>query len=1087
MSHSDSTSTNASTSAHTGGLRTVSKSEPCPHCGKPDWCYFLGDNLSACKRNAPPAFGWVATGIADKEGTPYYVQGDSAANKTVRPKNSRTWEYPDRTGNRRVRVCRIDDGEGNKKIWQERWNGSSWDKGLKGINRQDIPVYRYGDIRQAIERGETIFIVEGEPCADALWAQGLPATCNIGGSGKWKPSDSKDLQGATVVLCPDRDIPGMAHMEAIAANFPDAQWLFVPPSQSTWTNLPQSGGLDIADWIADASPSVTDIMAAVGQKLHTLPASAPQQNSQKATRPTQVAAIGNGALKVSEYADLILYLANYIASQELSRAKKEAIIQAIAKEYGNRPQDLWRVVNEVEAEAEVAAEMLEISEKLPGLFEAKKERLNWAQVINGDRGWLISLIVETADSMPTAPEYLLTTLLAAASSRMGGARIVINAQANYTQPAIFRTIIVAPSGHKKTPAQQVILEPLLKLESEELHRWKELSRQYERDMANWNKASINEKNAGEPPTPPPPCKRYIISDSTIEAVAHIHEENPRGFLIYRDEAAGYFTARNKYRNGIGDDSELELSEFNGGPLIKDRIKESVYLERSCISRTGSTQWGKLQRLMGEHDDITGEWARWLFCAADAPPSHHHLLPEQKKNIELYDTLRRLYIGLDKIEPADYLLSYDAKVLFQTKQHQLVDMQLQEDHEGLKTAYPKFESYLARFALWLHLVNAVLAGVKPAPAVSGETMLGAIRLVDYFMGQLRLIYAQNAPQSQLSGILLKIQDFAKEKGVPVEVRRMKSGIRALRKSSSAEVSNHCKYLAAHGYGEFRDKKYFAFSGGNTKPPSSGGPSPNKNWPVGPKNPSGLSPEGYSPDAGENGESAEKLTTANDTLTTFVSSLEPNIGETFPDFADTDDNKTADFSLTLETRPEHENYADGSAVNDSGDKIGKTLSAVEFEAADTGGKSVVNLSLVNDTSGNVTTEPAGEGVCNSSMEVAALTESRCASVAEAPAPTKEMPVCGEIETEILGWVELLECADSLEFLGAVSAHYQEVFGEDYERRKQEMWQRLSEKCQKVIRLIKSAFIPQDVQAQLLTYWQTGTAPFSGVGDPDSLSWA
>ena len=107
MSHSDSTSTNASTSAHSGGLRSVSKSEPCPHCGKPDWCYFLGDNLSACKRSAPPAFGWVATGIADKEGTPYYVQGDSAANKTVRPKNSRTWEYPDRTGNRRVRVCRL--------------------------------------------------------------------------------------------------------------------------------------------------------------------------------------------------------------------------------------------------------------------------------------------------------------------------------------------------------------------------------------------------------------------------------------------------------------------------------------------------------------------------------------------------------------------------------------------------------------------------------------------------------------------------------------------------------------------------------------------------------------------------------------------------------------------------------------------------------------------------------------------------------------------------------------------------------------------------------------------------------------------
>ncbi len=83
--------------------------------------------------------------------------------------------------------------------------------------------------------------------------------------------------------------------------------------------------------------------------------------------------------------------------------------------------------------------------------------------------------------------------------------------------------------------------------------------------------------------------------------------------------------------------------------------------------------------------------------------------------------------------------------------------------------------------------------------------------------------------------------------------------------------------------------------------------------------------------------------------------------------------------------------------------------------------------------------------------------------APAPTEEMPICRDIETEISDWVELLECADSREFVSALAAHYKEVFGKDYERRKKEMCDRLSEECKDAIRLMKPASIPPDIEAQ------------------------
>lgn len=240
-------------------LITVTAANPCPHCGKPDWCYRLGE-LTVCKRGADPADGWKETGKQDSEGSPYYAR----VTKQIRPRQERYWEYPDREGNRLVRVRREDDGEGKKAYRQESWDGRKWVTGLKGIGRTQIPIYRYAEIQQAINAGKQIFIVEGEVCADVLWQLGLPATCNIGGSKKFRASDAADLEGAEdLVICPDRDEKGIEHARAIAEFFPNAKWLYAFPNSRTWFDLPPSNGLDLADWIADFALEKTEILKAV--------------------------------------------------------------------------------------------------------------------------------------------------------------------------------------------------------------------------------------------------------------------------------------------------------------------------------------------------------------------------------------------------------------------------------------------------------------------------------------------------------------------------------------------------------------------------------------------------------------------------------------------------------------------------------------------------------------------------------------------------------------------------------------------------------------------------------------------------------
>jgi putative DNA primase/helicase len=256
-------------SANKTGLIRVTEANPCLHCGKPDWCYLVGD-LSVCNRDETPAAGWEATTKSDADGHFFYAP--VRPKKPIRPAQTRYWEYPSRDGEKLVRVRRIDFGNGKKKdIKQQHWDEtvSNWETNLKGISRASIPIYRYADIQKAIADDQLIFIVDGEQCADYLRDLGLAATTSIGGMGKWRITDTSDLEGAKVVISPDRDNPGLKDAAKVSEHFPDAQWLYSDPDSWEWDNPPDSDGLDVMDWIKDKGLNAQDILNSLTSRPRT--------------------------------------------------------------------------------------------------------------------------------------------------------------------------------------------------------------------------------------------------------------------------------------------------------------------------------------------------------------------------------------------------------------------------------------------------------------------------------------------------------------------------------------------------------------------------------------------------------------------------------------------------------------------------------------------------------------------------------------------------------------------------------------------------------------------------------------------------
>ena len=91
----------------------IDKNNPCPHCGKPDWCYMYiaedGNLLSVCKRKYDPASGWEKSSKVDSEGTPIYYLKKEVKFSAYKEEKTQYFLYPSLGNGLRVQVYRKED------------------------------------------------------------------------------------------------------------------------------------------------------------------------------------------------------------------------------------------------------------------------------------------------------------------------------------------------------------------------------------------------------------------------------------------------------------------------------------------------------------------------------------------------------------------------------------------------------------------------------------------------------------------------------------------------------------------------------------------------------------------------------------------------------------------------------------------------------------------------------------------------------------------------------------------------------------------------------------------------------------------
>jgi len=772
---------------------TSSKTNPCPVCGrtKDKDCRISRDgklvlchqNFNHTKTQQPDL--WHFNGETSDARCGKYVFKEKTQ-KSIRPKQSRSWEYPARDGSRLVRVVRVDDGKGNKKISQERWDkdkqrwlpGWGKDEDVNKVARASIPIYRYAEVQEAIAKGQPIYIVEGEPCADLLWKLGLAATTNIGGGGKFTLTDSLDLQGAElIVIVPDLDKKGIAHAEKVAEHFPEALWLYSFPTSKIWENLPKDHGLDIADWIEHEKLSATELRAAIGEKkVFKVPqAAAKVLTHDRFKAPSvdlrqEITALAKAGTTGSELTAALL---------ELSR--------------GSNAQQVERIYKEILEEADREEQRLDRKADLEKLVEISNRRLTLEKYLHPN---LAEPIKKVAAWMGVDSEAVLTHLLPIAAGLINpNSRIVVKKCTNFVEPCLLYSAVIAETGSRKTPLLNIPKAPLVKLQAEEDARYKAELDAYKEEIEAYNHRPKENKDDA-PPVPPHPPREFYVDNITVESLDEIKGFQPdKAFTMIKDELSGLFASHGAYKGGKGSDKESFLSGWGGGGVKKNRrSKDSrVSLARDSLSITGGIQPDKLRALFGDFTDAQGEWARFLWYQM---PMRPYKIPRHDAAYSLGDLLESIYRKLDSLPELEFYFSKEGQKFYDDWYDKRYEQTRNETRPGLKAAMAKMPGQAARLIGVLHVLNGVSS--QP-PEVQEEISLTTVRagchLAQFYLGQVTLLQGEgDALDGELTPVLKSLLEKVNELG-KLTATQAKKAVWGLRKTAPDKIRRYFDELAA----------------------------------------------------------------------------------------------------------------------------------------------------------------------------------------------------------------------------------------------------------------------------------------------------
>jgi hypothetical protein len=385
--------------------------------------------------------------------------------------------------------------------------------------------------------------------------------------------------------------------------------------------------------------------------------------------------------------------------------------------------------------------------------------------------------------------YVALLLLASLASAIGNARR-IRLKPGWIEPSILWAVIVGESGQHKTPAVSAATEALEREQQialteyqEQMKDFRAAMEEYNSNIKAWDKLSAEKRQGQQRPVKPeqPIAKRYVVSDTTVEALAILLRQTPRGVLLVRDELAGWLNSFDAYKSGKGGDTAHWLTFYNAKPMTIDRKtgdEKIIHVPHASVSIAGGIQPCTLRRALGHEHFENGLAARLLLAY---PPKRPRIWSDAVVSADLRCQVGEVFRQLlaldfrtnedDKAVPLDLPLSPAAREAFISfvNRHGVEVANLAGNEAAL---WAKLEGTAARLALVLQLVQN-----PAATEVDDQSMNAGIKLADWFGAECRRVYRMlsggEAP-TDLSPELTSLMAWVRNRGGIVAIRDLTRG-------------------------------------------------------------------------------------------------------------------------------------------------------------------------------------------------------------------------------------------------------------------------------------------------------------------------
>lgn len=374
--------------------------------------------------------------------------------------------------------------------------------------------------------------------------------------------------------------------------------------------------------------------------------------------------------------------------------------------------------------------------------------------------------LEASKAIGVDPAVIAGPCLAAMAGVIGNSRQVVIKPGSWSEPAVLWLLVVSASGTKKTPSIAAVIDPLHRQEALLIEAAEEARKDYEEEKREYDAA--DRKNRGEPPVPPEPAPRHLVSDITTEGLLLIHSQSPRGLLLHRDELGGWFRSFNAYKAG-GGDAQTWCEVHQGRPAIVDRKSSAatISVPRASVSIVGGIQPGIAREVLSGEHLVDGVAARCLFAVADNHvPEWSEATISEEVSKGWADLLEQL-LGVEPYDdgsPHDLTLSAEAKSLF-VSFHDALAARIEDSDGPLRSALSKLSGGTARLALVVQL------GTDPwSTEIDATSMEAGVSLSLWFEEQARQMYADMA-RDEAERERKALMDWIADQGGKCSVRQL----------------------------------------------------------------------------------------------------------------------------------------------------------------------------------------------------------------------------------------------------------------------------------------------------------------------------